>query len=263
MKRIFAICVALVLTVAVLCVPASAVNLDNKYLTCHFWYQDTATWTWLQATPGDVMVNLGETYELKWTDFSNVSTLATTANIQFGVQIDDGSFDTDGDTSKINVTVSDIVIKADGYDDVTVAVAGTYDYDLGPLDTSAGYSQNHCFTFNDQVTAAVTAVAGSDAASIQTYLAAVTEATMTITYNSYNGETAEGAAPAEAEAEEAPAEAEAEAPAEAEEAPAEAPAEAETTEAPTETAKAPSTGIALAVVPAVMALAAAAVSKKH
>ena len=67
---------------------------------------------------------------------------------------------------------------------------------------------------------------------------------------------------AEAPAEETPAEeAPEEAPAEAaEETPAEAPAEAETT---AETAKAPSTGIALAVIPAVMALAAVAVSKKH
>ena len=67
---------------------------------------------------------------------------------------------------------------------------------------------------------------------------------------------------AEAPAEETPAEeAPEEAPAEAaEETPAEAPAEAETT---AETAKAASTGIALAVIPAVMALAAVAVSKKH
>ena len=77
-----------------------------------------------------------------------------------------------------------------------------------------------------------------------------------------NGE----AAPAEAEEapaeteEAAPAEAEEAAPAEAEEAPAET---AEEAPAATETAKAPSTGIALAVIPAVMALAAAAVSKKH
>ena len=73
-------------------------------------------------------------------------------------------------------------------------------------------------------------------------------------------------APAETEAEaEAPAEAE-EAPAETEapaEAEAEAPAEAPAAEAPAETAKAPATGLALAVIPAVMALAAAAVSKKH
>ena len=70
------------------------------------------------------------------------------------------------------------------------------------------------------------------------------------------------AAPAEAETEtEAPAEAEAEAPAETE-APAEAEAEAPA-EAPAETPAAPATGLALAVVPAVMALAAVAVSKKH
>ena len=66
----------------------------------------------------------------------------------------------------------------------------------------------------------------------------------------------EAEADAPAEAEEAPAETEA--PAEAEEAPAEAPA----AEAP-ETAAAPATGLALAVIPAVMALAVAAVSKKH
>ena len=68
----------------------------------------------------------------------------------------------------------------------------------------------------------------------------------TITYT-FDG--AEAAAPAET-----PAETEAEAPA-AEETPAETPAETET--------KAPATGLALAVVPAVMALAAVAVSKKH
>ncbi len=89
-----------------------------------------------------------------------------------------------------------------------------------------------------------------------------------LTFLSINGDEAPAA---EAEAEEAPAEAEAEAepeeaPAEAaEETTAEAPAEAETTaEAPAETeTKAPATGLALAVVPAVMALAAVAVSKKH
>ncbi len=85
-----------------------------------------------------------------------------------------------------------------------------------------------------------------------------------------------GAAPeAEAEAEETPAETEeapAEAEAPAEETPAEAPAETEAeapaaeetpAEAPAAETKAPATGLALAVVPAVMALAAVAVSKKH
>ena len=56
------------------------------------------------------------------------------------------------------------------------------------------------------------------------------------------------------------------APAETETAPAEtetAPAETETAPVETETAPAPSTGIALAVIPAVVAMAAAVVSKKH
>ncbi len=68
----------------------------------------------------------------------------------------------------------------------------------------------------------------------------------TITYTLDDG----AAAPAEETPAEAPAETEAEAPA------------AEETPAETET-KAPATGLALAVVPAVVALAAVAVSKKH
>ncbi len=249
MKKFLAAAIAVMMIAVVMVTPVSAVNTDNKYITCHFWYQDTANWTWIQATPGDVQVPLGETVELKWTDFSNVMDLPTTANIQFGLQFDDGTFDTDGDTSTVAVEVSDLVIKATGYDDVTVAIGGSYTYDLGPLDTSAGYSQNHCFVFNDEATAAITAVAGSDAASIQTYLAAITDATMTLTYVSYNGETAAPAAAEEPAADEPAAEAPAE--------------DAPAAEAPAETAAAPSTGIALMVIPAVVALGAVAVSKKH
>ena len=259
MKKILAVAIAAMMLAVVMVTPVSAVNTDNKYITCHFWYQDTVNWTWIQAAPGDVQVPLGQTVELKWTDFSNVMELPTSGNIQFGIQFDDGTFDTDGDTSKIAVEVSDLVIKATGYDDVTIAIGGSYNYDLGPLDTSAGYSQNHCFVFNDEATAAITAVAGSDAASIQTYLAAVTDATMTLTYVSYNGETAEGAEAAP----EAEAEAPAETPAETETEAAPAP-EAEAAPAPAETTPAaPATGIALCVIPAVVALGAVAVSKKH
>ncbi len=80
-----------------------------------------------------------------------------------------------------------------------------------------------------------------------------------VTIEVVDGDGAAAEEPAEAEAEEAAAEPEAtaEAPAEAE-----APADETSAEAPAET-KAPATGVAVAVIPAVMALAAVCVSKKH
>ena len=251
MKKIFAIAVAVIMIVTVMCTPAFALS-GNEKLNVQIFAQDTATWAWVSG--GSYEVALGESADLTWSGF-DFSAVDTSADINFGMQIDDMLAQDNGYTSVVNVTVSNIVMKANGYDDITVNVAGTADHNIGPVVVESWGPSVHCFDFNSDIKGAVQAVVGTDTQALYDYINALTEITMSITYNAYNGEAVEGAAaPAE---EEAPA---------AEETPAEAPAaeEAPVAEpAPAPAPAAPATGLALAVVPAVMALAAVAVSKKH
>ncbi len=147
-----------------------------------------------------------------------------------------------------------------GYEAITIefdggaAAAGQVvcEYDGADSDTTT-------FAAGD---ASVTAVIKADAPCTQIYVQ-IGGDPQPLVLKSVSMTAAGAAAPAETEAEEAPAETEAEAEAPAEAEAEEAPAEAPAAEAPAETAAAPATGLALAVIPAVMALAAVAVSKKH
>ena len=252
MKKIFAIAVAVVMIVAVMCTPVSALDESKKELMPQLWAQPTSNWSWVQALPAggsEINVALGDSVTCAYTDFASFQGLDTSADINFGLQIVDLTLTAEGDTSTITFTTSDIVFKAAGYDDVTVKVAGTHVVTLTPKQESWGLSANSAI-FNDEITAAVKAAIGSDAASIAAYLAALTEVTMDITYNAYNDEVGASAEEAPAPAEETPA-------APAEEAP------AAETPAPAPAPSAPATGLALAVVPAVISLAAVAVTKRR
>ena len=252
MKRILAVAMALVMVVA-MCVSVSALDESKKSLNIQVFAQDTSTWTWQSA--GSVVVALGETVECKFTDFSAFAGCATSADINFGMQNDDMTFNADGDTSTIVVTTSDIVMKANGYDDIVVPVAGTVTYDIGPCVMESWGPSQHNFNFNDQMKSAVQAVVGTDVQALYDYINALTEVTITVTYNQYNDEV--GVAAEDPAAEEPAAEEPA-----AEEPAASEPA-AEEPAAPAETPAAPSTGLALAVIPAIVAMAVAVVSKKH
>ena len=263
MKKILAVAMALVMVVS-MCVGVSALDESKKTLMPQVWIQDTNGYTWVEAKPAGATeaphVALGETVDVVLTNFDDYSKLDMTSGCNgYGFQICDETLSTEtaGDSSTIGFTVSDMTFKADGYDDIVVPIAGSYTKDIKTVQYDWGVGDNNA-NFNSEVTAAISAVVGTDAKAIFDYFSALTSISYTITYDSYNGETAAPAAETETPAEtEAPAETTAET-----EAPADAPAE---TEAPASTPapEAPKTGLALAVVPAVMALAAVAVSKKH
>lgn len=264
MKKFLAIAVVLVMLVSIMSVGASALDLSKKLLRPQIWLQDQVEWAWKECREEGAaeapLVALGETREVVLTDFSDFKTLNSTGGFQYGIQICDETLSTTeaGDTSTIGFTISDITYKAEGYDDIVVPIAGSYVKDLATKQYDWGVGDNNA-NFNDEVTKAISAVIGTNGADIFAYFSALTSVSYTITYDSYNGETATGAAaetePEETKTEEATA---------SETTPTETtPAEttpAETT--PTEN-KAPATGLTLAVVPAVIALAAAVVSKRR
>ena len=261
MKKIVAVALSVVMVMAIMCAPVSALNLDNKLLRPQVWLQDTASWSWQECREEGAteapLIALGETRDVVLTDFSSFEGMNTSAGFNYGFQICDETLSTTeaGESSTIGFTISDMVFKAEGYDDIVVPIAGDYEKSLTTVQYDWGVGDNNA-NFNNEVTAAISAVVGTNGADIYNYFQALTSVSYTITYTSYNGEKAEGAAPAETETEtatETATEAEADTAPETETA---APA-AETT------TPAPSTGIALAVIPAVVAMAAAVVSKKH
>ena len=249
MKKLLSLAVALVLTFAVLCAPASALDLEQKNLMIQIWAQDTTTWSWISAGT-DQIVDLGETKTITFTDGKMWAGLDTSNSINMGLQVLDQTLTANGEHSQVKYELSDLVIKANGYDDLVVKVAGTYDKthdtvrpDWTQDDSVVGNnSEDYNFSPAD--------IGITNTADYIAWYNAIESMTVTVTYLAYNGEGADSvAAPAENEAPAAT-----EAPAETNEAPAPA-----ATPAPS----APATGLALAVVPAVMALAAVAVSKKH
>ena len=261
MKKIFALAVAVVMIVAVLCTPVSALDLDQKNLMSQVWAQDTTTWSWISAGT-DQIVDLGETKTITFTDGKMWAGLDTSNSINMGLQVLDQTLTANGEHSQVKYELSDLVIKANGYDDLVVKVAGTYDQTHDTVrptwtdDDSVVGNNSEDYSFSP-ADIGITATADYIA-----WFNAIESMTVTVTYIAYNGEGADTAAEPEATEPEATepeatepeaTEPEATEP-EVNEAPAPAPAPAPS---------APATGLALAVVPAVMALAAVAVSKKR
>ncbi len=234
MKKIVSIVLAIAL-VAALTVSAFALNTDNKKISSQIYAQPNADWSW--KNPGIVEIPYGETVEVKFTDFSCFADLPATAAISFGIQNVDTTLDTEGDTSRIVYTMSDVVIKASGYADYVVP-STVRDANLTAKTEAWGLAH-----VDDTISLDLAAASGStDPVEQAKYLAAITEVTYTITYNGYGDDVAvpyETAAPA-----------------------------AETTEPAAETAPAAETsepadtGIVLALLPMAVAAAAVVVSKR-
>ena len=249
MKKFLSLAVALVLTFAVLCTPASALDLDQKNLMIQIWAQDTTTWSWISAGV-DQVVDLGETKVITFTDGTMWAGLDTSNSINMGLQVLDQTLTANGEHSQVKYELSDLVIKATGYDDLVVKVAGTYDKTHDTVrpdwtqDDSVVGSNAEDYNFSPAD------IGITSTADYIDWFNAIESMTITVTYLAYNGE---GTAPVEDGTAADNNTVEPEAPAAEPEAPAAEPAPA----------PAPATGLALAVVPAVMALAAVAVSKKH
>lgn len=241
MKKILSIVLAIAL-VAALTVSALALNTDNKKISTQVYAQPNSDWSW--HSPGTTEIPYGETVEVKYTDFSSFANLDSSAAITLGIQNVDTTLDTEGDTSRIVYTMSDVVIKADGYADYVVP-ATVRDANLTAKNESWGLAH-----LDDTITLDLAAASGSTEPAEQAkYLAAITEITYTITYNGYNDDVAvavETATPAE----------DTTAPAEDTTAP------AEDTTAPAETSEPANTGIVLAVLPMAVAAAAVVASKR-
>lgn len=195
------------------------------------------------ATGVEIQVGLGETVTVVYTGeaWRNVTT-ADGGSYQYGIQILDGTIGQTqaviGDKTSIKYEISDIVITANGYDDYTVPVAGVYEANLEAYEPAwGGIAGNTHVPGNFNF---ATVAGGSDGATLEAYIHAIDTVTFTITYLEYNGE-----GPAGAPAEDEPA---------VEDTPVEdTPAE----EAPADT------GLALAIVPMVVAMAAVVLSKKR
>lgn len=122
MKIILAILVCAILAVSVLCSTACALDTENKDLLIQFRTQPTSNWTWTKAGCADKVnyVDLGEKHDIVWTDFSDLAALDASAYINCGLQMVDQTLTAEGDTSTIMYTVSDMVFKSDGNDDVVL-----------------------------------------------------------------------------------------------------------------------------------------------
>ena len=172
-------------------------------------------------------------------------------HFQYGIQILDGTLDQSvgvaGDKTTIKYEISDMVFKATGYDDYVAPIAGVYEAELECYVPDWGGIAGNSHVPGSYDLSGV--AGGSDGDSLKAYWAALESVTITVTYLEYNGE---GAAEEETPVEDVP----------VVEDPAvgdtitEVPAE-DVTEAPAET------GLALAIVPMIVAMAAAVVSKKR
>ncbi len=254
MKK-FAILVAVIIAMSAMCISVFAVDTSFVHIQPQVWVQDTpsyAVWTPLKdATGVEIQVALGETVTVVYTGdaWRNVTT-SEGGSYQYGIQILDGTIGQTqgvvGDKTSIKYEISDIVITAEGYDDYTVSVAGVYEANLEAYEPAwGGIAGNTHVPGNFDFTGVA---GGSDGATLEAYIHAINTVTFTITYLEYNGE-----GPADAPAAEEPAEEETE-----------APAEDTTEEAPAEETEEPAdTGLALAVVPMIVAAAAIALSKKR
>ena len=244
MKKLLSLAVALVLAFAVLCAPASALNLDQKNLMIQIWAQDTTTWSWISAGV-DQVVDLGDTKVITFTDGSMWAGLDTSNSINMGLQVLDQTLTANGEHSQVKYELSDLVIKATGYDDLVVKVAGTYDKTHDTVrpdwtqDDSVVGSNAEDYNFSP-ADIGITATADYIA-----WFNAIESMTITVTYMEYNGEGAD--------------------PANEPEGGNSANEPGNTTNEPSNegTTTAPNTGLALAVVPAIVAMAAVAVSKKR
>ncbi len=256
MKRIVSIVLAAVMLMAVMCVPAFAVDESNKSIRLQVYMQDQTAWKWVPAFAADgneVDVALGETKEIVYTgDNWRKEVNRDTTGYQYGMQVLDMTLDQNvavvGDKTTIVYEISDVTFKADGYEDYVAKVAGEYTANLDCYEPDwggiAGNTNPHALDGFDKV-------AGSTPAEIQAYMDALTEIRFTLTYKSYNGETA------------APATEVAEPTADNTEAPADATASETTETAPAaDTSKPADTGIVLALLPMAIAAAAVAASKR-
>lgn len=250
MKKIVSIVLAIVL-VAAMSVSAFALNADNKVISTQVYAQPNSDWSWFSV--GNIQVPFGETVEIKFTDFSSFANLDSSAKITFGIQNVDGTLDAEGDTSKPVYTMSDVVIKAAGYDDYVIPAAKR-EPTLTAKTEAWGLAH-----VDDTIEIDVTAACGSsDFADHAKYLAAITEVSYTLTYVGYNGEVADGAS---SPADEAPAdETPADTAAPADETPAD---ETPAVTAPAADTKPADTGIVLAVLPMAVAAAAVVASKRR
>lgn len=187
MKRFLAIVMAAMLCVSALCVSASALDLNKKDLLVQVWAQDTATWSWKSGSNTGT-VNLGETVELTFTDGAVWADLDTSASINMGLQVLDETLTANGETASIKYEISDLVIKAKGYDDLVVKVAGTYDVshttakpDWATDDsTVAGASDDYNFSPAD--------IGITNTADYTAWFNAIESMTIKVTYLAYNGE---------------------------------------------------------------------------
>ncbi|MBQ8623694.1 MAG: hypothetical protein IJ424_04860 [Oscillospiraceae bacterium] len=255
MKKLLSISLAIVLALSLMLTSVSALDLDNKTLFIQFWAQDTATWSWKAANDGSqISVALGETVTIDYTDVSAWITLDTSASINMGLQVLDQTITANGEHSVVKYELSDAVIKSTGYDDLVIPVAGVYEVTHDSVrpdwttDDSVVGGASEDYTISPSDIGLVAAEQYID------WFENITSMTVTVTYLEYNGE-----GPA---AEEAPVEEDTTEEDTAEEAPVEdtadeAPADDTADEAPADT------GLALAVVPAVVALAAVVLSKKR
>lgn len=199
MKRIVSIVLAAVMLMAVMCIPAFAVDESNKSIRLQVYMQDQTAWKWVPAFAADgneVDVALGETKEIVYTgDNWRKEVNRDTTGYQYGMQVLDMTLDQNvavvGDKSTIVYEISDVTFKATGYEDYVAKVAGEYTANLDCYEPDwggiAGNSTPHAMDGFDKV-------AGSTPAEIQAYMDALTEIRFTLTYKSYNGETAAPAA---------------------------------------------------------------------
>lgn len=246
MKRIIAILVCAVIAISAMCISVSAYDMENQTLLIQFYTMSESNYAWAECKStgehadanGNFYLPLGEEWTLVWNDFSGFKGLPDTHHIQHDLQLVDKTLNADGETSTITYTLSDMVIKADGYADLVVPCAGTYTYDLKAYSESWGQEGDKVHLGLD-----VSSVAGSTPAELAAYFNAVTEATITVSYD-YYGEVPAEETPADVEpVEDTPAE--------------ETPAEETKDEEPAET------GIALAVLPMAVAMAVAVLTKKR
>ncbi len=199
MKRIVSIVLAAVMLMAVMCIPAFAVDESNKSIRLQVYMQDQTAWKWVPAFAADgaeVDVALGETKEIVYTgDNWRKEVNRDTTGYQYGMQVLDMTLDQNvavvGDKTTIVYEISDVTFKATGYDDYVAKVAGEYTANLDCYEPDwggiAGNTNPHAMDGFDKV-------AGSTPEEIQAYMDALTEIRFTLTYKSYNGETAAPAA---------------------------------------------------------------------
>ncbi len=253
MKRIVSIVLAAVMLMAVMCIPAFAVDESNKSIRLQVYMQDQTAWKWVPAFAADgaeVDVALGETKEIVYTgDNWRKEVNRDTTGYQYGMQVLDMTLDQNvavvGDKTTIVYEISDVTFKADGYEDYVAKVAGEYTANLDCYEPDwggiAGNTNPHALDGFDKV-------AGSTPEEIQAYMDALTEIRFTLTYKSYNGETA---APA-ADDTTAPAADDTSAPAD----------DATEPTAAADTTEPADTGIVLALLPMAVAAAAVVASKR-